>query len=64
MDFSETIVVYLGEGCVFKSPYSMDFSETIVVYNVKVCRWGEGTYWIPIDLNANVLARKIYFFAN
>ena len=44
MDFSETIVVYLGEGCVFKSPYSMDFSETIVVYNVKVCRWGEGTY--------------------
>ena len=23
--------------------------------------WGEGTNWILIDLNANILARNIYF---
>ena len=23
--------------------------------------WGDGTNWIPIDLNANILARNIYF---
>ena len=23
--------------------------------------WSDGTNWIPIDLNANILARNIYF---